>query len=154
MTGCRALHPFPLPPSHIYVYIQLTTCLYCIQALNRTLYLAFPELLKFMLCAGMLFLAFSLTGYIVLGPFHPKFSNFYETIETLFSLLNGDDIYATFDQIDIDDDMIAYLYSRVFLYSFLILFIYFVLNLFTSLVISAYEASQVKLCFRIHSMHV
>lgn len=98
-----------------------------------------------MLCAGLLFIAFSLAGYIVLGPFHPKFVNFYETFETLFGLLNGDDIYATFDQIDSDDNLIAYLYSRIFLYSFLILFIYFVLNLFTSLVISAYEASQASL---------
>ena len=98
-----------------------------------------------MLCAGLLFMAFSLTGYIVLGPFHPKFVNFYETIETLFGLLNGDDIYTTFDLIDLDDNPIAYVYSRIFLYSFLILFIYFVLNLFTSLVISAYEASQVHL---------
>lgn len=123
-----ALSPFPPSP----------------QALNRTLYLVFPELLKFMLCAGLLFMAFSLTGYIVLGPFHPKFENFYETIETLFGLLNGDDIYTTFDQIDSDDNTIAYVYSRIFLYSFVILFIYFILNLFTSLVITAYEASQVK----------
>ncbi len=90
-------------------------------------------------------MAFSLTGFIVLGPYHPKFISFYETVETLFGLLNGDDIYATFDQIDIDDDVVAYVYSRVFLYCFLILFIYFVLNLFTSLVISAYEASQVAI---------
>lgn len=96
-----------------------------------------------MLCAGLLFLAFTLTGFIVLGPFHTKFGTFYKTFETLFSLLNGDDIYNTFDLIDIDDDPVAYIYSRVFLYVFLVLFIYFVLNLFTSLVISAYEASQV-----------
>ena len=114
-----------------------------LQALNRTLYLALPEILKFLLCAGFLFLAFSLTGYIVLGPFHPKFISFYDTFETLFCLLNGDDIYATFDQIDIDDDEVAYFYSRIFLFTFLVLFIYFVLNLFTSLVIAAYEASQV-----------
>ena len=97
-----------------------------------------------MLCTSLLFLAFSLTGFVVLGPFHPKFLTFYETFETLFGLLNGDDIYTTYDQIDIDDDPVAYIYSRIFLYTFLVLFIYFVLNLFTSLVIAAYEASQVK----------
>ena len=115
-----------------------------LQALNRTLYLAFPELLKFMLCTSLLFLAFSLTGYVVLGPFHPKFITFYESFETLFGLLNGDDIYTTYDQIDIDDDPVAYIYSRIVLYAFVVLFIYFVLNLFTSLVIPAYEASQVR----------
>ena len=45
--------------------------------------------------------------------------------------------------ISLEDDAVAYIYSRVFLYLFLALFIYAVLNLFTSLVISAYEASQV-----------
>ena len=53
-------------------------------------------------------------------------------------------MYATFDQLDVDDDLVAYVFSRIFLYVFLVLFIYFVLNLFTSLVISAYEASQVS----------
>ena len=45
--------------------------------------------------------------------------------------------------ISLEDDVVAYIYSRIFLYLFLALFIYAVLNLFTSLVISAYEASQV-----------
>ena len=97
-----------------------------------------------MLCAGLLFMAFSLSGCIVLGPFHPKFVDFYETVETLFGLLNGDGIYDALDEIDKDDNIIAYVYSRAFIYAFIVLFIYFVLNLFTSLVISAYEASQVS----------
>lgn len=64
-------------------------------------------------------------------------------IESLFGLLNGDDIYTTFTQIRPQDDEAAYVYSRIFLYIFLALFIYTVLNLFTSLIITAYEASQV-----------
>ena len=43
-----------------------------IQALTRTLALAFPELLKFLSCGAVLFFAFALCGWIVLGPFHPK----------------------------------------------------------------------------------
>ena len=97
-----------------------------------------------MLCSGLLFIAFSLTGFIVLGPFHEKFETFYGSFETLFGLLNGDDIYNTLDQIDTDDEVYVYVYSRFFIYAFIVLFIYFVLNLFTSLVISAYEASQVS----------
>ena len=107
------------------------------------MYLAFPELLKFLLCSGILFIAFALTGWIVLGPFHVKFDGINTSIETLFGLLNGDDIYNTFIMIRSQDDHIAYFYSRVFLYIFLALFIYAVLNLFTSLIIAAYEASQV-----------
>ena len=115
------------------------------QALTRTMYLAFPELLKFLLCSGILFIAFALTGWIVLGPFLRKFETMNSAIEALFGLLNGDDIYATFTQIRPQDDSTAYIYSRIFLYIFLALFIYAVLNLFTSLIITAYEASQVML---------
>lgn len=106
--------------------------------------LAFPELLKFLLCSGLLFMAFALTGWFVLGPFHDKFDTLNSAIETLFGLLNGDDIYNTFVQIRAQDDHTAYIYSRIFLYVFLALFIYAVLNIFTSLIISAYEASQVN----------
>ena len=124
----------------IYNYTQPVICL---QALNRTLYLAFPELLKFLLCALILFIAFALTGWIVLGPFHEKFVDLNSSIESLFGLFNGDDIYNTFVMIDPDDDIVVYAYSRFFLYIFLALFIYAVLNLFTSLVITAYDSSQV-----------
>jgi len=41
------------------------------------------------------------------------------------------------------DDAVAYIYSRLFLYVFVALFTYAILNLFTSLVIAAYELSQV-----------
>lgn len=92
----------------------------------------------------ILFLAFAITGWIILGPYHSKFHTINDTIETLFGLLNGDDIYNTYTMIDVDDDPVAYAYSRIYLYVFLSLFIYAVLNLFTSLVIVAYEASKVS----------
>ena len=87
-----------------------------------------------------------MTGWIILGPFHIKFESINSAIETLFGLLNGDDIYNTFTQIRAQDDSTAYVYSRIFLYVFLALFMYAVLNLFTSLIITAYEASQVCCC--------
>ena len=40
--------------------------------------------------------------------------------------------------------MFAFVYCRIYMYIFLALFLYFVLNLFTSLVITAHEASQVS----------
>ena len=89
-------------------------------------------------------MAFAIAGWIILGPYHSKFFTINDTIETLFGLLNGDDIYNTYSMIDPDDDQVAYAYSRIYLYVFLALFIYAVLNLFTSLVIAAYEASTVS----------
>ena len=72
-----------------------------------------------------------------------QFTDFNDTVETLFSLLNGDDIYNTYILLDPEVDLLAYIYSRIFLYVFLGLFIYAVLNLFTSLIIVAHEISQV-----------
>ena len=125
-------------------YTETFISLLYLQALTRTIYLAFPELLKFLLCAFVLFIAFALTGWIVLGPFQNKFVDLNSSVESLFGLINGDDIYATFLELDPDDDLTAYIYSRFFLYIFLALFLYAVLNLFTSLVITAYETSQVS----------
>ncbi len=119
------------------------------QALTRTITLAFPELLKFLIVAGILFLAFTINGWVILGPYHEKFTDFNASLETLFSLLNGDDIYTTFISIDTEDNLGAYVYSRFYMYIFLLLFLYFVLNLFTSLVIAAYEALQVRIFTRV-----
>lgn len=133
---------------------MLSLSLSLLQALSRTIALALPELLKFLLYAVLLFLAFALTGWIILGPYHSKFLTFNDTVETLFGLLNGDDIYNTFILIDPDDDIIAYAYSRIYLYVFTFLFIYAALNIFTSLVIVAYEASLVRLDVAFESQFV
>ena len=87
--------------------------------------------------------SFALEAYVCL-LFNLQFKDFSVAFETLFSLLNGDDIYETFRAITTLDDLAAYIYSRFYFYVFLILFIYAVLNIFTSLVISAYESSQVS----------
>ena len=76
-------------------------------------------------------------------PSSIQFTTFISSVESLFGLLNGDDIYNTYIQINEQVDILAYVYSRIFLYLFLALFIYAVLNLFTSLIIAAYEISQV-----------
>lgn len=76
-------------------------------------------------------------------PLSMQFENLNTSIESLFSLLNGDDIFETYRSLSPFADTATYLYSRIYLYVFLSLFIYAVLNIFTSLVISAYEASQV-----------
>ena len=90
-------------------------------------------------------MAFVLNGWIILGSFHKKFVTFHASLDTLFGLINGDDIYGTFTGIDEEDDIFAFVYCRIYMYIFLALFLYFVLNLFTSLVITAHEASLVSL---------
>ena len=71
-----------------------------------------------------------------------KFSNFGNSVEILFALINGDSIWMVFRAFD-SHDIAVYVYSRFFVYVFIFLFIYAVLNLFTSLVKTSYDESTV-----------
>ena len=37
-----------------------------------TLRISLPSVVRFMVCAGILYIAFLLLGWLVLGPYHPK----------------------------------------------------------------------------------
>ena len=135
------------------------------QALSRALDIAFPRLLKFLVCVGVLFLAFMLCGWVTLKPFHYKvlyfmfsssnalyvftyFSLQFLTVDAsfyaLFSMLNGDDLWSTYTGMSSYDNLGVFVFSQFFFTIFLILFIYAVLNLFISLIIQSYEESQVR----------
>uniref|UniRef100_A0A2D4MCE1 Polycystin cation channel PKD1/PKD2 domain-containing protein n=1 Tax=Micrurus spixii TaxID=129469 RepID=A0A2D4MCE1_9SAUR len=58
--------------------------------------------------------------------------------ECLFSLVSGDDMFATFAQIQ-QKSTIVWLFSRLYLYSFISLFIYMILSLFIALITDAYD---------------
>lgn len=62
--------------------------------------------------------------------------------ECLFSLLNGDDMFATFAQLK-DKNALVWFFSRAYLYSFISLFIYMVLSLFIALITDSYETVKV-----------
>ena len=64
--------------------------------------------------------------------------------ETLFSLLHGDDIFATFATIDKRFGYAIFIYSRFYLYVFIVTFIYLVSNLFTAIILDAYETIKVS----------
>ena len=61
-----------------------------------TISTAMPNVLKFLSCALTLYTGYALCGWLVLGPFNEKFRTLTITSETLFSLLNGDDMFNTF----------------------------------------------------------
>ncbi|TNN15036.1 Mucolipin-2 [Schistosoma japonicum] len=107
--------------------------------LIRTISRSIPGLLRFCVCALILFFAFSLCGWVVLGPYNMKFRTFMSTVECLFSLINGDDMFVTFTIINENAPIGIYLFSRLFLYIFITLFIYVVLNLFVTIIFEAYE---------------
>lgn len=103
-----------------------------------TLRLSLPSVLRFCVCAGILYFAFLLCGWLVLGAYHPKFANPSTTSENLFALLNGDDIYNTYQEMSRTSSA-AWIFSKVYLYVFISLFIYVVLSVFISLISDTYE---------------
>ncbi|KAM9383865.1 mucolipin-2 [Pholidichthys leucotaenia] len=103
-----------------------------------TMRAAFPKVLRFCCCAGMIYLGYTFCGWIVLGPYHEKFEGLSLVAECLFSLLNGDDMFTTFAQLK-DTNTLVWLFSRAYLYSFISLFIYMVLSLFIALITDSYE---------------
>ncbi|XP_068427544.1 mucolipin-3 [Clinocottus analis] len=103
-----------------------------------TLRAAFPNVIRFCCCAAMIYLGYCFCGWIVLGPYHDKFRTFDKVTECLFSLINGDDIYGTFLKMRHAGYMV-WLFSRLYLYSFISLFIYMVLSLFIAVITDTYE---------------
>ncbi|XP_076431238.1 mucolipin-2 isoform X3 [Peromyscus maniculatus bairdii] len=103
-----------------------------------TMQASLPKVLRFCACAGMIYLGYTFCGWIVLGPYHEKFENLDTVAECLFSLVNGDDMFATFAQIQ-QKSVLVWLFSRLYLYSFISLFIYMVLSLFIALITDSYH---------------
>lgn len=100
---------------------------------------ALPNVMRFMMCTMLLYGGFCLCGWLVLGPYHIKFQHLSTTSECLFSLLNGDDMFATFESLNPKGDPVIWWFSRLYLYAFICLFIYIILSLFISIIMDAYD---------------
>lgn len=103
-----------------------------------TLKRATPKILRFLLCALLIYAGFTFCGWLVLGPYHIKFRSLATTSECLFSLINGDDMFATFSIMTTKSPMLWW-FSRIYLYSFISLYIYVVLSLFIAVIMDAYD---------------
>ena len=60
------------------------------------------------------------------------------TSECLYSLLNGDDMFPTFQEMS-DKSVMIWVFSKLYLYAFISFFIYIVLSTFISIVGDTYE---------------
>ncbi|XP_026325066.1 mucolipin-3-like [Hyposmocoma kahamanoa] len=103
-----------------------------------TLKKAAPKIFRFCVCALLIYAGFMFCGWLILGPYHMKFRSLATTSECLFSLINGDDMFATFSIMPKKSPMLWW-FSRVYLYSFISLYIYVVLSLFISVIMDAYD---------------
>ncbi|XP_048207635.1 mucolipin-2 [Perognathus longimembris pacificus] len=130
-----------LGTSTLFVWVGVIRYLGYFQAYNvliLTMQASLPKVLRFCACAGMIYLGYIFCGWIVLGPYHEKFENLNLVAECLFSLVNGDDMFATFAQIQ-QKSVLVWLFSRLYLYSFISLFIYMILSLFIALITDSYD---------------
>ncbi|XP_053178024.1 mucolipin-3 [Scomber japonicus] len=103
-----------------------------------TLRAAFPNVIRFICCAGIIYLSYCFCGWIVLGPYHEKFRTLNTVSECLFSLINGDDMFPTFKNMK-QKSSLVWIFSRVYLYTFVSLFIYMILSLFITLITDTYD---------------
>nr|CAH7742323.1 unnamed protein product [Callosobruchus chinensis] len=103
-----------------------------------TLQKAAPQVSRFLLCALLIYAGFTFSGWLILGPYHLKFRSLSTTSECLFSLINGDDMFATFSIMSNKSELLWW-FSRLYLYSFISLYIYIILSLFISVIMDAYE---------------
>uniref|UniRef100_A0A5S6QE51 PKD_channel domain-containing protein n=1 Tax=Trichuris muris TaxID=70415 RepID=A0A5S6QE51_TRIMR len=108
-----------------------------------TLKRSVPNVMRFLLCAGILYLAFLFCGWIVIGPYNMKFRSLMITSECLFALINGDDMFATFTTTS-DQNVAVSWFTRIYLYIFITLFTYVVLSLFISIIMDAYDVIKVS----------
>ncbi|KAG8132593.1 hypothetical protein E2320_010444 [Naja naja] len=91
-----------LGTSTLFVWVGVIRYLGYFQTYNvliLTMQASLPKVLRFCCCAGMIYLGYTFCGWIVLGPYHEKFEDMNTVAECLFSLVNGDDMFATFAQI-------------------------------------------------------
>ncbi|XP_054663967.1 mucolipin-1 [Grus americana] len=103
-----------------------------------TLRVALPDVIRFCCCVAVIYLGYCFCGWIVLGPYHVKFRSLSMVSECLFSLINGDDMFVTFAEMQ-QNSYLVWLFSQIYLYTFISLFIYMVLSLFIALITGYYE---------------
>ena len=87
------------------------------------------------------FWAFAIFGVLNFGPYSEKFSSVGQTIVTLFSLLNGDDIYSTFSEIE-HGQFPSHWISRFYIIAFVTLFVTSVLNVFIFIIEDSYRTAK------------
>nr|XP_050026580.1 mucolipin-3-like [Dermacentor andersoni] len=104
-----------------------------------TLKKSVPNVIRFLLCTMLLFCGYVVCGWVVIGPHHIKFRTVSTAAECLFSIINGDDIFATFAMLFEGNDQIIWYFAQAYMYSFVILFVYVVVSLFVAIFVDAYE---------------
>lgn len=101
---------------------------------------SFYRNLRFVISVFPLYMGFCICGFLMFSPYIDNFSSLDKSAISLFALLNGDDIHATFGRIQ------AYypypIVGEAYLFIFIIMFITLVLNIFLFIIEDAYHAAK------------
>ena len=106
-----------------------------------TLSVATPNILRLMICILAIYVGYVLCGWVVFAPYTYKFASIGQTVDTLFAMINGDEILDSFMQVTGSSSLLS-VFSKVYFYSFIVLFIYVVLSVMISLIGEAMIVAQ------------
>ena len=106
-----------------------------------TLSVAFPNICRFIICGIAIYMGYVFCGWLVFGPYVQKFNSISQTTESLFALINGDEILDTFMLIK-GDNKVLWVFSKFYFYTFIMLFTYVVLSVMISLISDAMVVAQ------------
>ncbi|QDZ21404.1 mucolipin [Chloropicon primus] len=101
-----------------------------------TLRYALPKSLRFIFCATVIYLAYAVLGMTLFGERSPAFSNLGQSVQTLFSIVNGDHITEYFEAMRKASNSFV---SRVYVFSFIFLCMWVALNILLGVVIEGYN---------------
>ncbi len=94
-------------------------------------------MIRFIIGALPILIGYALCGMILFGSYTNLFRGFSNSVVTLFSAANGDNVHDTFDGIYGQNTVIA-LFSRIYMISFIAIFTYSVINIFILIMEDAY----------------
>ncbi|KYR00340.1 mucolipin [Tieghemostelium lacteum] len=101
---------------------------------------SFTRAARFIFSCSPIIFAYVLCGVSLFSEYSQEFQDLSSTCETLFALLNGDDIHSTFQKLD---QVYPYpLLAKIYLYSFITLFVVAILNIFIFVIESSYISAK------------
>ncbi|XP_021343277.1 mucolipin-3-like isoform X2 [Mizuhopecten yessoensis] len=98
---------------------------------------------RFLVCAAILFIAFALCGWMVMGPYHIKFTSIFSTFRCLFGLIAGDEIYVTLAAIE-DEFSFPWWFCAVFVTLYITIFTIVALNILIAIFTASYDSIKNK----------
>lgn len=85
-------------------------------------------------------MGFATCGVLVFSPYSSRFESLTASAISLFALLNGDDVHATF--LDLGPRFPYALFTNLYLFTFCMLFITAILNIFIFIIEDSYHAAK------------